>query len=557
MGQILTAVLELHRPSRRKQAILFSATEKYTTYFWQKIAESEETARRLIDVDDARERKKAIWALGRAARLALPSSLIPTSLADGIQSELEQHVTAFVGSARAGLNPSYPKPDEGAEHDYEQALNDLSTATDEEDIDAASAALLRSAPRHAFRNMRILRRQFIRILKSEKSVVASIALLSGNDPDVVASRRRCHTKEGKCLSDNTKHKALTSRSFVNFPLSFSKRDKYLFLNSKAVLKSGTIVFRPNPGAEQGTREGRWFLYAAFEIPAEQRPVTGAVIGVDRGIVKPLVATVVDKQGAVVNSVGDFKSDRIGKLIEQYETRRRAQQMRTGRSSAVYANQMNDLLHRVANEIVDLAKKHGARVAFEKLSGLKKVVVTPRPKGARKGGYRKALKKAQLSRLEFMVDYKLKLAGLPSIREVPAAGTSITCAACGHVDKANRSTQAMFQCTACGHIDNADQNASIIIARRGLMEPKKGDKLNDLHREMLRNMVPGQAASAAPPLAASSATVAVRNPSPSGASPAPSSRPSRRPEARISSRAKASGTSARSLRRRRPPAQTAP
>lgn len=44
------------------------------------------------------------------------------------------------------------------------------------------------------------------------------------------------------------------------------------------------------------------------------------------------------------------------------------------------------------------------------------------------------------------------------RLVPAAGTRMTCAVCGHKAPENRETQAVFRCRKCGHERNADVNA---------------------------------------------------------------------------------------------------
>lgn len=49
-------------------------------------------------------------------------------------------------------------------------------------------------------------------------------------------------------------------------------------------------------------------------------------------------------------------------------------------------------------------------------------------------------------------------------KVPAAFTSQTCAACGHVAAGNRPSQAAFSCVACGHRANADVNAACNILR---------------------------------------------------------------------------------------------
>ena len=57
---------------------------------------------------------------------------------------------------------------------------------------------------------------------------------------------------------------------------------------------------------------------------------------------------------------------------------------------------------------------------------------------------------QLGELEQMLEYKLKFAGLPKLREVMAAGTSQTCPACGHRAKENRPERDLFKCVKCEH-----------------------------------------------------------------------------------------------------------
>ncbi|MBP2324476.1 transposase [Kibdelosporangium banguiense] len=44
-------------------------------------------------------------------------------------------------------------------------------------------------------------------------------------------------------------------------------------------------------------------------------------------------------------------------------------------------------------------------------------------------------------------------------------TSRTCSECGHVDKRNRPSQAVFACQACRYTANADHNASRNIGRK--------------------------------------------------------------------------------------------
>ncbi|RYE80247.1 MAG: transposase [Myxococcales bacterium] len=49
--------------------------------------------------------------------------------------------------------------------------------------------------------------------------------------------------------------------------------------------------------------------------------------------------------------------------------------------------------------------------------------------------------------------------------VPAAYSSQTCAACGHVDSNNRKTQDRFVCTRCQHEEHADINAARVMRQR--------------------------------------------------------------------------------------------
>jgi len=71
----------------------------------------------------------------------------------------------------------------------------------------------------------------------------------------------------------------------------------------------------------------------------------------------------------------------------------------------------------------------------------------------------------------MLAYKLADRGA-RLREVAAAYTSQTCAACGVIDARSRRDQSHFICVACGHEANADTNAAINIRRRadGALKP---------------------------------------------------------------------------------------
>ncbi|MHB1605459.1 MAG: zinc ribbon domain-containing protein [Leptospirales bacterium] len=52
-------------------------------------------------------------------------------------------------------------------------------------------------------------------------------------------------------------------------------------------------------------------------------------------------------------------------------------------------------------------------------------------------------------------------------KVPPHYSSQECARCGHIHPDNRPSRAEFVCQRCGLKDNADQNASLVIAQRGI------------------------------------------------------------------------------------------
>jgi transposase len=63
-----------------------------------------------------------------------------------------------------------------------------------------------------------------------------------------------------------------------------------------------------------------------------------------------------------------------------------------------------------------------------------------------------------------IAYKARRAGV-SVVHVDPAYTSRTCAECGHIDKANRVSQAWFACRNCGFVDHVDRNSSRNIRAR--------------------------------------------------------------------------------------------
>jgi putative transposase len=130
-------------------------------------------------------------------------------------------------------------------------------------------------------------------------------------------------------------------------------------------------------------------------------------------------------------------------------------------------------HKVSTKLV---REYGA-IAFED-TNLKNMTRAPKPKlredgkgyerngAAAKAGLNRSLLDVAIGQLRTLTEEKCKAWGREFTRP-QAQNSSITCNACGAVDKANRKSQSSFICVACGHADHADGNAAKNHLLRGL------------------------------------------------------------------------------------------
>ena len=116
--------------------------------------------------------------------------------------------------------------------------------------------------------------------------------------------------------------------------------------------------------------------------------------------------------------------------------------------------IRDLNHKVAKEIVDVAKENDAGLKLEKLEGIRN-----NRKHEKKFNY--ALHSWSFYQLQTFIEYKAKLCGIP-LTYVEPQNTSKECSRCGNIGIRD---SKKFVCQACGHVDHADANASFNIALR--------------------------------------------------------------------------------------------
>ena len=473
MGQFLTAVLEMH-PTRRKAAALERVRAANEEAFWESLAGAKDQAEAIIAMPKKEHRRALRQACKGVPKIATKHKLIE-AVAHGLSRDVEMAVSSYIELKAGGHEATWPERDMGQRPDMGMALDQLAAAITIEDESAARDALAKARKIPAVRGLTFARSRDARIIQDSAGRIAVVLnCLKASDPH----SREAVMREGVDPTTGEVLRQAKSKAKLVIPLACSRWHQNKFLSGKAILRS-SLVFK---------RGERWFIAAQFEMPDKQAVLSGSVLGIDRGIVFPVSVGVVDKDGALLDLEAPAGNE-IGKRIKESDERRKMQAQRRGFTTFRHQEVVHHSLHRLANEIVKTATRYGAEVAVEKLGEMKKVITTARPTGARKGGWRRSLKKAQLGELEQILSYKLKLAGFPKVREVVAAGTSMTCPACGHKAKENRPERDVFKCVACGHAAHADQNASIIIARRGVLmrKLKKGDKLDALHMDMVASL----------------------------------------------------------------------
>jgi putative transposase len=119
----------------------------------------------------------------------------------------------------------------------------------------------------------------------------------------------------------------------------------------------------------------------------------------------------------------------------------------------------DLCHKISREVVDFAKQHGFGILMEDLKGIRKRINKGRMLNRR-------LHSWNFRKLQFYIEYKAKLEGLPVVYVNPK-GTSTLCPICGEKLIASNGHRQL-KCSKCGYEEDRDVTACLNMLRmRGL------------------------------------------------------------------------------------------
>ncbi|MFC7386058.1 RNA-guided endonuclease InsQ/TnpB family protein [Sphaerisporangium rhizosphaerae] len=222
------------------------------------------------------------------------------------------------------------------------------------------------------------------------------------------------------------------------------------------------------------REGsHWYLVLSCDgVPAEPLPATGAAAGIDMGV-SSLVTTSDGRHLANPRHLAAY-AGRLAAAQRDLARKRRGSKRRrkaAARVAALHAKVRRrrlDGAHKAALAVVrgyDVIVHEDLRIAnmTRSASG---TLDAPGRNVAGKSGLNRSILDAGWGVFLTILSHKAESAGRELIAVNPA-GTSRTCARCGHQAKENRLTQAEFRCVRCGHVAHADVNAAINILRAGL------------------------------------------------------------------------------------------
>jgi putative transposase len=212
------------------------------------------------------------------------------------------------------------------------------------------------------------------------------------------------------------------------------------------------------------KDGKWFLVVTVDVPEGTPIAVTDFIGVDLGLAS--IAT--DSDGR----------QHSGKPVEAIRRKHNLQRKRLGKRNTKGAKKKLKRIagnearfrkhtnHVISKSIVEAAERTGRGIALEDLTGIRqRATAWGRDAKNRLSGW-------GFAELGSFVAYKARLAGIPVVFVDPR-NTSRMCAVCGHVDKANRKSQAKFSCVSCGHAANADVNAAENISAQAVRKSALG------------------------------------------------------------------------------------
>jgi len=196
------------------------------------------------------------------------------------------------------------------------------------------------------------------------------------------------------------------------------------------------------------RKGEWWIYITIVREVEIKKSYSNILAIDLG--SKVIATVC---GSFDNKRPIFLGREVRGIRRHYqylraELGKRKLLRKIKQIGDKEKRIVNDLLHKVSKQIVELADKKDAYILLGDLKGLRN--------SAKGKMFRRIVSNMPYLKLTQYIEYKALEKGI-KVLKTSERKTSKTCSKCGYEDKNNRRTQGLFRCKSCEFEINADVN----------------------------------------------------------------------------------------------------
>lgn len=458
-----THTFKIHNLSKSKAKKIDKSMIQSSMAFYKCIQSQSSAAESLIHKDKVTKEEGLKIIRKELAELvkALPFGL--AIKASTIEDSVAQ-LSSYVELSESGQDASLPSK-VNHEIDYNEALSTLlnSTNVEVEEIAKNQLSKINKGDREtlSFYKNRVCD-GFMLLRDTKGRLLVFVNLWSSRDKRAVKiSGEFVDTRTNKVIKLNTKTGLL-------LPLSCSKWHEKAI--SSSISKSAKLYKRNN----------EYFLAVSFEYSIEKHECR-TVMGVDRGIEEIASYVVRNIDTGKIIEKGNLSGCALREHQRKYEAKQKKEQRMGKKFTSAYSNYSDNLMHHVANSIIEVAKRHNSQVVIEDLTAIKNGSHHKRAIGVRKSNFSRMLSRQQYGKLEFMLEYKLPMVGLPKPKLVRAAYTSMTCPVCGCCDKANRNkdnsiSRAVFKCTNCNFKEHSDLVGATNIAGKSMWLSAVGKKI---------------------------------------------------------------------------------
>lgn len=456
-----TYTFKIHTPSQKKTSLITKSLIQSRYAFFQGLKYAKPLAINL-PTKTKQEKKDGIAAIKKTVAekmKPLPySNSIKASTIEDVAAQCSSYAELTVLDDRTG----YPER-LSDDYDYEIALIQLLNSTTKEQEDIARdemAKIYKSGlrPMSFYKSRASDGFLMLKDLKDRVFVFVNLWAAKDKRAEPVIIKDMINLRTGEVMNFKTSLGLL-------LPLECSDWHLNALLDGQS--KSAKLFLRND----------ELFLAVAVEHQIDAREPE-LIMGIDRGIEEIATYAIRQLDGKIIKS-GSFSGEVIKEHQRKLENRQKLGQKKGKKIVQGWSNYSDNLMHHIANAIVDVADKYNARVVLEDLSSIKNGSHHRRIKFSRKTNFNRLLSRQQYGKLEFMLTYKLQAVGLPKPRLVRAAYTSLTCPSCGSENKNNRPDRAIFHCVECRYKSHSDINGAVNIAGKliWLTENKGKDKFS--------------------------------------------------------------------------------